>query len=76
MPPSQYYFCAVKLTIVYSAILGSVLLVLSMTFDRFYSIIKPHKAASVNTVTRAKITTTCNLKYFIQYSSLPPAYVV
>ena len=27
-----------------------------MTFDRFYSIIRPHKAASFNTVKRAKIT--------------------
>ena len=26
-----------------------------MTFDRFYSIIRPHKAASFNTVKRAKI---------------------
>ena len=29
-----------------------------MTFERFYSIIKPHKAASFNTVKRAKITIT------------------
>ena len=27
-----------------------------MTFDRFYSIIRPHKAASFNTIKRAKIT--------------------
>ena len=33
----------------------SVLLILKMTFERFYSIIKPHKAASFNTVKRAKI---------------------
>ena len=36
--------------------LCSALFILSMTFDRFYSIIKPHKAASFNTVKRAKIT--------------------
>ena len=30
-----------------------------MTFDRFYSIIKPHKAASFNTVKRAKIIIIC-----------------
>ena len=30
-----------------------------MTFDRFYSIIRPHKAASFNTVKRAKITIVC-----------------
>ena len=30
-----------------------------MTFERFYSIIRPHKAASFNTVKRAKIFVTC-----------------
>ena len=35
-----------------------------MTFDRFYSIIKPHKA----TVTRAKITTICILILSISYN--------
>ena len=30
-----------------------------MTFERFYSIIKPHKAASFNTVKRAKFTILC-----------------
>ena len=68
MPPNQYWFCAVKLSITYSAILSSVLLVLSMTFDRFYSIIKPHKAASVNTVSRAKITTTSIVILSISYN--------
>ena len=32
------------------------MIIVSMTFDRFYSIIRPHKAASFNTVKRAKIT--------------------
>ena len=30
-----------------------------MTFERFYSIVRPHKAASFNTVKRAKITIAC-----------------
>ena len=30
-----------------------------MTFERFYSIIRPHKAASFNTVTKAKIIFLC-----------------
>ena len=34
----------------------STLFILAMTFERFYSIIRPHKAASFNTVKRAKIT--------------------
>ena len=36
--------------------MSSTFLILCMTFERFYSIIKPHKAASFNTVKRAKIT--------------------
>ena len=65
---NQYWFCAVKLTIEYSAIFSSVLFVLSMTFERFYSIIKPHKAALVNTVKRAKITITCIVILSISYN--------
>ena len=38
------------------AITASILFIVSMTFERFYSIIRPHKAASFNTVKRAKIT--------------------
>ena len=34
----------------------STLFILNMTFERFYSIIRPHKAASFNTVKRAKIS--------------------
>ena len=43
----------------FSATLCSTLFILSMTFDRFYSIIRPHKAASFNTIKRAKITIIC-----------------
>ena len=35
-------------------IMCNTLLVVSMTFERFYSIIRPHKAASFNTVKRAR----------------------
>ena len=41
---------------IWTASLCSTSFILSMTFDRFYSIIRPHKAASFNTVKRAKIT--------------------
>ena len=40
----------------FAASMCSTLLIVSMTFERFYSIIRPHKAASFNTVKRAKIT--------------------
>ena len=45
-----------------------------MTFDRFYSIIKPHKAASFNTVKRAKITVACIVVISILYN-IPHLYV-
>ena len=35
---------------------SSILFILQMTYERFYCIIRPHKAASVNTVKKAKIT--------------------
>ena len=41
-----------------ASLCGSILLV-AMTFDRFYSIIRPHKAASFNTVRTTKITIFC-----------------
>ena len=52
-------YCSMTLAVPFSATLSSTLLILCMTFDRFYSIIRPHKAASFNTVTRAKITIIC-----------------
>ena len=55
IPPSRYYHCIIANTLVFSSTLCSNLLILIMTFERFYSIIRPHKAASFNTVKRAKI---------------------
>ena len=59
MPPNQYWFCVVANTIFFVSTFCSTYFIISMTFDRFYSIIKPHKAASFNTVKRAKITIVC-----------------
>ena len=56
MPPSQYWYCTLTMTILYMSTLSSTLLILNMTFGRFYSIIRPHKAASFNTLKKAKIT--------------------
>ena len=39
-----------------------------MTFERFYSIIRPHKAASFNTVKRAKVTIMCIIIFGISYN--------
>ena len=41
---------------VFTSIMWSTLFILSMTFERFYGIILPHRAASFNTLKRAKIT--------------------
>ena len=56
MPPSRYGYCVISNASIFTAFLCSNLLILNMTFERFYSIIMPHKAASVNTVKRAKVT--------------------
>ena len=56
MPPSFSWHCKIGSFILLTATLCSTTFTLSMTFERFYSIIKPHKAASFNTVNRAKIT--------------------
>ena len=45
----------------------STFFMISMTFDRFYSIIRPHKATSVNTMKRAKITVKCIILFSILF---------
>ena len=57
--PGPESYCRVSPFITFTCFLCSTLLILSMTFDRFYSIIMPHKAASFNTVKRTKITVVC-----------------
>ena len=74
IPPSQYWYCTLAITILFAAFLCSMLLIVSMTFDRFYSIIKPHKAASFNTVKRTKITIICIISFSITYS-IPHLFV-
>ena len=64
-PPNQFWFSTLNTTILWMATLSSTLFILSMTFDRFYSIIRPHKAASFNTVKRAKITIVCIIIFSI-----------
>ena len=54
--PDQHWFCAIATAVLWAYTLSSTFFILSMTFDRVYSIIRPHKAASFNTVKRAKVT--------------------
>ena len=59
MPPSAYWYCSILIFISLTTVMCSTLFILSMTFQRFYGIIIPHKAASFNTVKKAKIVTGC-----------------
>ena len=54
--PGQEWYCRLSILSIFMCFLWSTLLIVSMTFDRFYSIIIPHKAASFNTVKIAKVT--------------------
>ena len=56
IPPGPFWYCTVSMTVLFSAFLCSTLFIMSMTFDRFYSVIRPHKDASFNTVKRAKFS--------------------
>ena len=67
-PPSELWYCNLADMAVFSGFLSSTFLLVAMTFDRFYSIIKPHKAASFNTVKRAKITIACIVIFSVFYN--------
>ena len=71
IPPDPFWYCTVSMTVLFSAFLCSTLFIMSMTFGRFYSVIRPHKAASFNTVKRAKFTIfviiLCSLLYNIPH---------
>ena len=69
MSPSQIWYCRIYTFCFQVAAIVSTLLLLCMTFKRLYSIIKPHKAASVNTVKRAKITILCITTISIIYNA-------
>ena len=56
MPPSQHGHCSITSFGVAFGSLPSTLFITIMTLERLYSIIRPHRAASFNTVKRAKIT--------------------
>ena len=56
MPPNQFCFCILATPTFFVTTMCSTFSILSMTFDRFYSIIRPHKSASFNTIKRAKVT--------------------
>ena len=59
MPPNQLGYCIISLFITTFAVLCSTYLLITMTFERLCSIIWPLKAASFNTVKRARIIISC-----------------
>ena len=59
MPPNQQWHCNLIMTISITCQYSNTYFIIFMTFERFYSIIRPHKAASFNTVKRAKIIIVC-----------------
>ena len=63
-----FIFCAVTITVGSISTNTSTWLILSMTFERFYSIIRPHKAATFNTVKRARIVIVGIVIIFVLYS--------
>ena len=74
VPPGPKWYCRVANLFNFTSFLCSTLLILSMTFDRLYSIIMPHKAASFNTVNRAKIMVVLIATISILYN-LPHLYL-
>ena len=55
-PPNQYWYCSILITVLAMAMFCGSLLLVAMTFGRFYSIVRPHKAVSFNTIRRTKMT--------------------
>ena len=69
MPPNRHWFCSIGQTFLFFSSMCSVFFILSMTFERFYSIIRPHKAVSFNTVIKAKITIAFITVFSVLYNS-------
>ena len=75
IPPDQLTYCAWSTMLTIVSTHTSIYLVVMMTFERFYSILRPHKAASFNTVKRAKITIWCIVLVNIVYS-VPHLFII
>ena len=58
MKPSRSWYCRIIVFVILPSVQCSTYLIIAMSFERFYSIIRPHKAASFNTVKRAKVIIT------------------
>ena len=68
MPPNQQGHCSIIAFGLFFGSMSSTFFITNMTFERFYSILVPHKAASFNTVKRAKITIACILVFSLLFN--------
>ena len=69
MPSNQLWYCRIQMFNLHLSTFCSNYLLITMTFERFYSIIRPHKAASFNTAKKARITIVCIVVGFTSYSA-------
>ena len=70
----QVFHCRMANTTMSISTTCSTLFILSMTFERFYSIIRPHKAASFNTVKRARLII-CSCILFSVLFNIPHVFM-
>ena len=68
MPPNKVMYCSLQMYTYTSAYLTSAYLLVTMTLERSYSIIRPHKAAAFNTVKRARVVILIIFLSFFTYS--------
>ena len=69
LPMTRHWHCRLLIFFVYYASFCSSYLLIAMTFERFYSIIQPHEAASFNTVKKAKKAITSIYVFVFLYCS-------
>ena len=74
MPLDKQWYCRLQMYIFFVTFLCSCYLLIVMTFERFYSIIQPHKAASFNTVKKARIIILGILLFYLTYC-IPFLYI-
>ena len=67
MPPSQHWYCCLMVFFTFSSFLCSTYILIAVTFERFYSIIRPLNASSFNTVKRARILIICVFMFGFTY---------
>ena len=67
MPNNNFWYCSIGVFAALTSTMCSNLFIVSMTFQRFYGIVQPHKAASFNTVRKAKIIIACIVIFSFMY---------